>query len=236
MRFFLTLLILISGVSVAQAAEKKQTFCQKAKDFETELYVFVNDKKIDFDFTKSVSDLTNKRKDALDEWADKHEDAVWSSAHNLRVHGLNRAGVGVETEARMIAQPYDKYGVYYCPYIQKLEIRFYYNSTIFVASDFKKGTCDFDEIMKHEMKHHDINIAVIEETITQFKKDLPEMVKFLERKYIKKEEVGKKFGQMKLSVRDAFEIYADIIVKEMTKRNDLLDTPEEYEKVGAACQ
>lgn len=231
--FFLILLFFM--YSNCAFASAKMTGCQKAKDFQSELHVIVDMPDIEYDLKKSKKFLTNNQKEALKEWQSKQEDIVWASSDRLEVDGLARGGVGVETEVRLIAKPYDRYGNYYCPYIERLTVKFFYKSTIFIASEYKEGGCDFNATREHELKHHDANVGSVRDVVAKFKQDLPKMVSYMERRYIKKDDVGAKFSQMKKSIRDAFEVYSDVIVKEMTKRNDLIDTPTEYERVMALC-
>ena len=231
---FCVVALSVLNPSLALAAKKK-TFCQQAKDFKSELYGYVDNKMIEYDFTKSVKFLTKNNKEALSEWQSKQEDIVWASSDSLRMNGMLRGGIGVETRASFLAKPDDRYGSYYCPYIKRLEIRFFYKSTLFVASDFPKGTCDFDAIFDHETKHHDVNITAVNDVVKKFKRDLPTMVSYLEQRYIKKEDVANKFTKMQSAVRDAFEIYSSIIFEEMEKKNALVDTPAEYERGMKSC-
>lgn len=218
------------------ATDGNKKGCRAVKNFKPDIKITLDIPPIQYDFNRTTGFLTDDRKVAIAQWQSKQEDAVWSSAGTLEVGGLTRGGVGVETQVQLIAKPYDSHGVYYCPYVKKLEVKFYYSSTIFVASEHQRGTCRYDAIMEHEMKHHNTNVKTVKEVVTKFKKDLPKMIAYIESKYIPREQVEKKFKKMNISVKDAFEVYSDVMVKELAKKNGLIDTPEEYERVSAVCR
>lgn len=232
-RLFFFIFLMVEPSDVLAAG--KMTGCQKAKKFKSEIHVTMDIPDIEYDFNKPTEFLTKNRERALEEWKSQQEDKVWSSSDTLAVNGLARGGVGVETRVKLIAKPYDRYGVYYCPYIERLEIRFFYKSTIYVSSDFKKNSCKFKAILDHEMQHHDTNVSAVNAVVKTLKKDARKMVRYLERSYVKKQEIPRKFSHMKASVTDAFKIYSVVIFEEMEKRNSRIDTPAEYERVRALC-
>ena len=136
------------------------------------------------------------------------------------------------------AQSVDKYGVYYCPYITQLEITFFYQSTIFMAKELKKGSCAYDEVMKHEWKHHTANTISIKKYSDKLKEDLPIIVRELEDSlgYVDGSQIQTRYDMIKLAVQDVLDIYYGEAMKEQEKRNDLIDTPFEYARVNTAIQ
>ncbi len=228
------LAVLFAGSLLVPVADGKAKGCNGHKPFKTQIEVRLDIPDIRYNFKLPREKLTENQIDLTTKWKSEHEDHVWAS-HDLTVEGLARGGVGVMTASQFVGVPYDRYGIYYCPYVKKLIVDVHYNTQIFVASQYKQGTCDFNAVLEHEHKHHATNVQAVNEIMAKLKEDLPGIIAYMEKRYVGRQEMGKGFGSLSEGLDDALKIYSEYMFKEMTKRNALIDTPEEYERVDGLC-
>lgn len=214
--------------------------CLKFKNYATEIdFKFVS-APIKYDFLRTRKTLTNAALDRTKNWLDKNKGHRWvSGAGDYRkwhTNGVTEGSMRVRSEAELVALPYDRYGAYYCPYVKRLKIRVHYASVIKIAREIKKGTCEFNAVMEHELKHHDANLAVTKTLARRMKADLPEMIDYMESKYIARGDVPATFQIIKEGLGDALQVYGEEISSRMTEFNGHIDTPGEYRRVAQTCQ
>lgn len=229
------LAILLAGSLMLPIADPAQVKgCSARKPFKTEIQIDLDIPETRYDFSMTRKNLTEGQVELTTAWKSEHEDHVWASS-DLSVEGLARGGMGVMSASQFIGVPYDKYGMYYCPYVKKLIVSVHYNTKIFVAREHKKGTCDFSATLAHEEQHHQINVDTVSEVMMRLEKDLPEIISYMERRYVPRAEVENGAMNLQAGLEDALKIYSEHMFKEMSKRNAVLDSPEEYQRVAAQC-
>lgn len=226
--------ILLAAPLLLPIAAKKPPGCKADKPFKTEIVINLNIPDTRYNYQLSMAQLTQEQTETTKKWQNKQEDHVWASA-DLMVDGLARGGVGVEQQTHFLAKPYDRYGRYYCPYVKKIVIDVNYNSRIFIASDRKQGSCEFFAVLDHEHKHHNANVTVVKNVVERLKKDLPTILRDLERGYVPRSEVDGGFNNLQEGLTDMMKVYSAYMFENMEKENEPIDTPAEYERVHAAC-
>lgn len=194
-----------------------------------------------YNFTKTKQELTQENQALIQGWLSKNGiKNVWATNHlskNMSIGGLASAGYGTSYKMDLLAKPYDAYGTYYCPYFNDVTIDLFYQTIIFIPKDFKKGSCDFEETMKHEWKHHLANLASIKENMEHMEPDIRQIVKEVEnRGYISFGNVETRFTEMQQSLEDGLNIYMEMINEASRKRNDAIDSPDEYLRVEQAIE
>jgi hypothetical protein len=189
----------------------------------------------DFNFTKSRSFLTsNNRERILKEWANTKEKQTW--IEQGYVGGLARGGSGYHTRVKMHGRRYGRYGGNYCPFFQYIEIEVYYGTVIFIANEFKKGTCRFESVMEHEMRHHKTNHDIAEKYAKMLERDLPKMVAEVEGLgYVHYTKADARFDFMRQSLIDAIQVYSEAMGEEMNRENAKIDTLENYQAESKLC-
>jgi len=136
----------------------------------------------------------------------------------------------------MNGRRYGRYGGNYCPYFQNIEIEIYYGTVIFIANDFAKGTCRFDAIMEHEMKHHNTNHDIAGKYAKMLERDLPKMIEEVEGMgYVHYTKADARFDFMRQSLADAIEVYGQAMSEEMGRENAKIDTLENYQAESKLC-
>lgn len=226
--------LLASTLLVPAGAKVDRNNCAKNKPFNTRINVHLEIPEVKYNHKLSAKKLTKDQQSVIDEWKNENEDHVWSSKE-LYVKGLARGGMGVRTRSRFLGKAYDRYGMYYCPFVKELNIEVFYATQIFVAKELKKGTCDFNVTLEHEVRHHETNVAAVEDVLIKLKKELPQIIAYMERRYVPRSEMEKGFESLSSGLSDAIEVYGEYMYKEIDKRNKPIDSPENYERESNLC-
>lgn len=214
--------------------------CLKFRDYATEIDFKYVSAPIKYDFARTRKTLTNAAKNRTKSWLEQNKGHRWISGagdyKQWHTNGVTEGSMNVTSEAELVALPYDRYGAYYCPYVKRLKIRVNYASVIKIAREIKKGTCQFNAVMAHEMKHHDANVTVTKTLAKRMEADIPEMIDFMERKYVARQNVHKTFQIIKGGLGDALQVYGEEISSRMKEFNGHIDTPDEYKRVAQTCK
>lgn len=214
--------------------------CAKYKNFHTRIEYEVVQEPTQYIYHFSRRALTQQSQNSMEDWKKKHEGHSWLSGlgknTKWHVNGVNKGAMSVGTEVQLVAKPYDKYGVYYCPYVKSLKVTIKYSSEIFIASEIKKGTCRFNAVDEHELKHHTTNWTVVQTLGKRMEADTRKIIKYLESKYVRREKVQARFENIKQGIRDALHVYGEEIFDRMDEFNEHVDTPDEYRRVSQMCK
>ena len=87
------------------------------------------------------------------------------------------------------------------------------------------------------MRHHATNAAVAQEVVARLKRDLPTIIAEIETSgsYVSRNLVDARFQYLRASLEDAINVYVQqSMTAEMRRRNDLIDSPEEYKRSSRA--
>lgn len=154
------------------------------------------------------------------------------SRPGLQVLGLTRGKAVVRYENKMPALT-DLSGRWEC---SSPQITLHYGFqplTVFVAREFAAGSCAYQEIHAHEMRHVDTyrkHSAAIEQ----------EIVATLQQRFVAKSPWRGPTGEMQQRLAQEMEQrwipYISRLLNKAEADQALIDTPEEYEKVAASCQ
>jgi len=114
-----------------------------------------------------------------------------------------------------------------CVQIKNIEVMLWTKPAIIIASNFKKGTCEYNEILAHEERHHETNVTVVETLAMRMEADMPRLIAMMENRYVQKGSVQDEFEKLKQSMSDALDIYLEEITIRKKEFNALVDTPQE---------
>ena len=148
-----------------------------------------------------------------------------------RVLGLTRgiARVRFETKTALIV---DRTGRWECASPQLIVTYGFSPMTIYVAKEFSKGSCAYNEIYQHELRH----VKTYQDHLVSIEKELTET---LNRRFATGSPWRSTVGQTRLTLeRELNERWIPYITREMERVESaqaLIDTPEEYARVAAAC-
>lgn len=148
-----------------------------------------------------------------------------------RVLGLTRgtARVRFETKTALIV---DRTGRYECSSPQLVVTYGFSPMTVYVAKEFSKGSCAYNEIYQHELRH----VKTHQDHLVSIEKELAET---LNRRFATGSPWRSSVGQTRLALeRELNERWIPYITREMERVESaqaLIDTPEEYARVADAC-
>jgi hypothetical protein len=186
-----------------------------------------------YDLSRTIKEI-NKGKSA-DDWLEKNGmQKIWKSSDMVML-GYAEGGMAMMTSSRYKATNYDKYGVYYCPYVTHLDLAMIFRTRIVIPKEFPNGGCRFNAVNTHEYKHYKANRDVAEQFVRRLYKDLPVIIREIENRqpYVEGKDMNKTVELMKHGLRDAVESYIMMsMMEEGDRRNSMIDTPEEYAAAG----
>jgi hypothetical protein len=156
-----------------------------------------------------------------------------SSEHRpaKRVLGLTRGHATVKFNVQ-VSSIADHSGRWECS-SPKIAVSFGYSPiTVYVASEFPAGSCAYNEIHQHEMRHvnaYQAHLQSIEAEISET----------LERRFAThapwRGPVGQTRSMLEKEMHDRWLPYIKREIERVEASQALIDTPEEYARVGESC-
>ena len=133
------------------------------------------------------------------------------------------------------------YRTYYCAYYKRIEINIMYRTLIRIPKEIPKGSCVYNVILAHELRHDKANSDSFHRYMLQLQKDLPKMAEFYERTPIEPGALESRYKVMQASIKDAIELYIkEYVYPASAKINKEIDSPESYkaeaEKIRACLK
>ena len=148
-----------------------------------------------------------------------------------RVLGLTRgtSRIGFQIDIRSVIDPTRQWE---CA-SPKISVTYGFDPmTIYVAKEFPKGSCAFNEIHQHELRH----VQTYHNHLASIERDIAETL-------AKRFEIGKPFrgavGQtrqmLEKELNERWIPYLRSEIERVESLQALIDTPEEYERVSRSC-
>lgn len=229
---FIAVISVLAFSAVATAAPQFSA-CAREKNFTTSVKFNLETPSPTFDFTKTRKQMNAGQREAHEAWLKQNAmQTVWQ-ADEMETLGTAAGGWGMMHQFRAMAKPYDRYGSSWCPYFGVIEINMIYRTIINIPKEFPKGSCGFNLLMAHEMRHHKTNVEVAQQVAARLRQDMPTIVAEVERSgtYVSRAQVDSRFKFMEESLKGALNVYIQqVMSSEMAKRNRLIDSPAEYER------
>lgn len=213
-----------SGVAMAKAEAIKKIKCQPTHDLDIKIAPTISSTQ--YDFSKATSELSVLGSGAY---------SPYGSEHKTSMLGLTdgRHELSLENSYSMETYPGLDRG---CIHIKSITVKMNFSPTIYVASEFPKGTCEFKDVFSHEKEH----VKITREMLNKHAKILGKNLKAaLRRGYSygpfhanKLPRAQKKLGEkvMKMAVDANKKMYA-----EMEKRQNKFDRQEKNRESLNQC-
>lgn len=156
-----------------------------------------------------------------------------SSEHRpaKRVLGLTRGNATVKFTVQ-VSSIADHSGRWECT-SPKISVSFGYSPiTVYVASEFPAGSCAYSEIHRHEMRH----VHAYQAHLLGIESDISETLK---HRFATREPwrgpVGQTRSMLEKEMRERWMPYIKREIERVEAAQALIDTPEEYARVGESC-
>ena len=226
------LLVLLAG---AAHPAYSQNYCKAFKKIPTQYNIALDMPAPVFHFEKSIKQLSKtSREDMINNWANTPERKVW--VEHSYTDGLASGRQSYEASSLMGGTSYSGYGDY-CPFFKAINIGITYKTDIYIANDYPQDSCEFQNVVEHEFRHHRTNQRVVQKYITRLKNDLPQMTDQMEAMgYVHYTKIDKRFNMMRDGMSDAIQVYNDAMSEEIDRENAKIDTLEEYKAGGERCK
>jgi len=216
-----------------QHASAEESACQKVKPFVTEINVEILTPPPVYDLTKNIAFLNKDGGKASEEWIKKNGlSGIWM-AKDMQTQGTAAGGWGAFTGYELDAKPLDAYGAYGCIYFKKIEVSMMFRTLIMIPKEYPKGTCAYNLINDHELKHYQVNQATVNEVTDRLKKDIPQIIAQLESVHVGSDKMQARATEMKTAFTEMIDVYfKQVMTEKLEERNSLVDTPEEYQNIS----
>lgn len=150
--------------------------------------------------------------------------------------GLTNGELQFKTQTSTKLQSYPGLNVN-CLWVDKVDVHVVINPTVYVASDYKQGTCKHNAILAHEMKHVQIDQQAVQDYIPRIKQAAASAVRNIGV-------VGPKPDSEVKPLQAKINAYVQAAVQSTTKalhldrktRQQGLDNLQEYQRVNNACR
>ena len=123
-----------------------------------------------------------------------------------------------------------------CVELKKLEVLFWAKPEVHIANNFKKGSCEYREVLGHEQKHIRTLRQFVKQQAPKLKREVRKIVKSTRTQYkVKDTQASTAQKKIEKQIFKRLEAYQNRIMPVLQARQKAIDTPEEYRRVAARC-
>ncbi|MCT4574913.1 MAG: hypothetical protein N4A43_01515 [Alphaproteobacteria bacterium] len=174
-----------------------------------------------FNFSKTTKQLTAANLTKSAQWAGWINEGIMSSKFpnykiSAKLKGLTYPDVGKA-----------------CYWIDTINFNWVFSPTIFVAKEYKRGSCKYNTVINHERQHVKIDIAILKKYRDKIKNNLRKQALYPITSGLVNSNA--KVNLLK-KVEDDLAPLIERMVKERTIEQGKIDTVEEYTKLGNMCK
>ncbi len=154
---------------------------------------------------------------------------------NHEILGLAGGESGLRFEVTFLAQQYAEKK--YCLRVKSIEAKFYAKPRIYIASNFKRGSCEYNKVLKHEAEHVKILKRAHREYVPKYRSHLYKISKTIPvLEPIDLIDVNSQKEELIRYIDSELASYMSVITQEVAKRQKEIDTPQEYKQVYSRCK
>ncbi len=180
--------------------------------------------------TKGIQDLTAMSRAAGTE-TPYDKDAV------VHTEGLRLGRIGLKGEYQFETQTYTKLGKI-CMTVSKVNIRVELDPTIYIAKEFKRGSCHYNAVLEHEKKHVALDRKIVNKYLNVMVKAVNNTLKHVG--YVHGPYNVEQLPALQKQIGGILDSVIEQFYTNMNRENDALqvstvDTLAEYERVDAVC-
>lgn len=184
--------------------------------------------RVQYDFTKTKAELNNVDVDTVSPYGPNHQ---------TQVSGLMSGSIQVEHQVGFMHETYEQLGTG-CLYLKEVDVRVHIEPIIFIAKEHPRGTCYHNAVLTHERKHVREDQLIVNKYANLIGKALVKIV----------DSQGPAFGPYEIerlplvqqniqnSLNKVVQKYNDSMNLERQRRQQAIDSFEEYESIGVRCK
>lgn len=154
---------------------------------------------------------------------------------NYVVQGLGGGEMGYKLEMKYQTE---RKGKQACVGVKAIKVTFYGVPQIHIASNFKRGTCEYRAVLEHEQKHIRTMLKFMREYAPKLKRFSKRMVKSSQYQAGPMDEsrVATALEKIKESYNQQLNNYLASIYPVLQNRQQAIDNPQEYARVQSKCK
>lgn len=203
--------------------EHRQKWCHVT--FDPKINVIPVTDRVEYDFTLTKAELGS---------FDIDTDSPYGKEAIVDVGGLMRGRIQVESEVELDEE---KYKNLYCVFYKKIDIKISITPIVYIAKEYKKGTCMFDEVKRHENKH----VLVDQKIVNKYAKKVgARLVSLINKEMlvgpIRSNKLELATDHLRMRVKNEIAKISNQMYDERNRRQQLVDSLGEYQDVSDYCR
>jgi hypothetical protein len=121
-----------------------------------------------------------------------------------------------------------------CARVDHVDVTFGYQAvTVYVPREIPQGSCGFDQVFAHEEKHIAVNRQILDEYVPRIEDSIKDSLRL--NGVLREQNADYAVALLKQKLQSILDEAASEIFTENVRRQKLVDSPEEYRRVSAAC-
>lgn len=155
-------------------------------------------------------------------------------AHNIAVGGLGGGLMGFKTELKFEILTRGRSA---CVTMTDLDVDFFAKPTIHIASNFRRGTCEYNAVHTHEKKHVRELLKFVREVSPDVRARIKDEIKRMQTAIgpISEAEITKAQEFMQAEIIKEVESLNQELMPILSERQQKIDNPREYKEVSDKC-
>jgi len=225
---FIASLVLLVGIYTCYSSPSFSMAIECYPKKAPKISVVPSNSLIKYDFTQTKDQLNKVDVDTVSPYGPRHKTSV---------SGLMSGSIATKSEIAFTQEIYENQGVA-CTYIQSMDITLHIDPTIFIASEYPKGTCMHNAIMQHELKHVREDQLIINKYAAILGRELSSTIDKFRQKYkpVLISEIPALQRDIQKIIHDDLKEYNQKLNEERQRRQQAIDSLEEYETIGKSCR
>ena len=165
------------------------------------------------------------------ELTSNHPELLKKGHHSIG--GTGGGAIGLESDVRYEIKKLGKRG---CVRIKSIKGIFIAKPVIHIASDYRRGSCEYNAILEHEQKHIRVMKSFHKKYAPKIKKELRKVALQLQSKgIVPARDVKKRQKEMQSYIQQYVQAYTADIMQELDRKQKAIDTYAEYKRVAEKC-
>jgi len=154
---------------------------------------------------------------------------------NYVIGGLTHGKINTTYSIQMSGKPMPGSSAY-CVSIEQITVTLDYQPDVYIASEYKPGSCQYNVTMQHEVQHVNLELITLNEFIPRIQAHVRQTVQSLPPlPPTQAQDVPRVRDWISAQVNTAVQQSLAQMIQVRDSRQGGIDTPQEYARLAAAC-
>ncbi|MCI5059891.1 MAG: hypothetical protein MRY79_02340 [Alphaproteobacteria bacterium] len=225
---FTGIMFLSSGIQTGVQAQVENAPIKCQIKVAPRINVTPSKSNVRYDFTRSKAELNRFDVDTISPYGPRHKTTV---------SGLMSGAIRVQSRVSFMHETYAQLGLG-CVYLKSVDVKVHINPTIYIAREYKQGSCMHTAVLVHERKHVREDQLIVNKYAKIIGQAIKAVVNSQDGAFGPFETERIPFVQQNVqnSIQKIVKKYNQKMNEERQERQQAIDTLEEYESIGARCK